>query len=155
MKLAKFFADKFGFAKTKKSEKNEIKVKSTVYPCKFNEVDKSKNVSYPEGAVAYEYKNPILTETNINAIVEPKKPTTMTKTITKKTSKHKLVKQHLIINGSITSWDAIEKYGATRLSAIIYDLRHKEKMNITSERKDFTDRYNNTSSFATYKYSVK
>lgn len=35
------------------------------------------------------------------------------------------VLKHLQEYGSITSWEAIEEYGATRLSAIIYNLRKK------------------------------
>lgn len=34
------------------------------------------------------------------------------------------VKAHLINKKSITSWDAINKYHATRLSAIIFNLRY-------------------------------
>lgn len=33
------------------------------------------------------------------------------------------VLEHLQKYGSITSWEAIEKYGATRLSSIIFNLR--------------------------------
>lgn len=33
--------------------------------------------------------------------------------------------KHMQKHGSITSMDAFELYGATRLSAIIYDLRHE------------------------------
>ena len=32
---------------------------------------------------------------------------------------------HLKLYGSITSWTAIQDYGATRLSAIIYDFRNQ------------------------------
>lgn len=32
---------------------------------------------------------------------------------------------HLKEHKTITSWEAIQLYGATRLSAIIYNLRHK------------------------------
>ena len=39
---------------------------------------------------------------------------------------------HLQRNGSITSWDAIQMYRATRLSAIIFNLR-EEGYNILSE----------------------
>lgn len=35
------------------------------------------------------------------------------------------VKAHLYNHGSITSWEAIKKYRATRLSAIIYNLKKK------------------------------
>ena len=33
------------------------------------------------------------------------------------------VKEHLLERGSITSWEAIQLYRATRLSAIIFNLR--------------------------------
>ena len=51
-------------------------------------------------------------------------------------------------NKSITSWEAIEKFGATRLSAIIFNL--KDKYNITTTREEFTDRYGNKSHYARY-----
>ena len=47
--------------------------------------------------------------------------------------KTKEVINHLLTYGSITSWEAIEKFRATRLSGIIYNLRHHYNMNITSE----------------------
>ena len=37
-------------------------------------------------------------------------------------------------NRGITSKEAIEKYGATRLSGIIYDLKHRDNLNIITER---------------------
>lgn len=42
-----------------------------------------------------------------------------------KMSKIEKVLEHLKEHGSITSWEAILKYGATRLSGIIYVLRHR------------------------------
>jgi hypothetical protein len=57
---------------------------------------------------------------------------------------------HLQQYGSITSWEAIKEYGATRLSAIIYNLRYKYSMNIINEKIDFTDRYGNKSYFVKY-----
>lgn len=60
------------------------------------------------------------------------------------------VLQYLKENGSITSWEAIQEFGATRLSAIIFNLRHKYNLNIISERIEFTDRYGYKSSFAKY-----
>jgi hypothetical protein len=50
----------------------------------------------------------------------------------KKVTKIKLVKTHLINNGSIDSWTAITFYRATRLSAIIYILKNTHGMNIES-----------------------
>ena len=48
-------------------------------------------------------------------------------------NKTKAIQLHLIEKGNITSWEAIKEYGATRLSAIIYNLRNKYGMNIITE----------------------
>ena len=48
-------------------------------------------------------------------------------------NKTKAIMEHLINIGSITTWEAIESYRATRLSAIIFNLRHQYNMNIISE----------------------
>ena len=40
-------------------------------------------------------------------------------------TKIKSVLEHLKVNGKITSWDAINLYHATRLSAIIYVLKKR------------------------------
>jgi len=66
------------------------------------------------------------------------------------TNKSQLVKKHLIENGSITSWEAIQLYGATRLSAIIFNLRHADGYAIKSLKVPFTDRFGNTSNFVKY-----
>ena len=60
------------------------------------------------------------------------------------------VLQYLKENGSITSWEAIQEFGATRLSVIIFNLRHRYNLNIISERIEFTDRYGYKNSFAKY-----
>lgn len=59
---------------------------------------------------------------------------------------------HLKEFGSITSWEAIKEYGATRLSAIIYVLRHKYHLHIETEMFEFTDRYGSKAEFARYVY---
>lgn len=59
------------------------------------------------------------------------------------------VKSHLMTKGSITSWEAIENYGATRLSAIIFKLRDKG-MNIVTEDLEAVDRNGNAVKFAKY-----
>ena len=64
-------------------------------------------------------------------------------------NKAQLVKDHLLEHGSITSWEAIEKYGATRLSAIIFNLR-KKGYDIDSVRVEGIDRYGNDSHFVRY-----
>lgn len=43
--------------------------------------------------------------------------------MTKKQTKTDMIKTHLRVKGVITSWDAITLYRATRLSAVIYNLR--------------------------------
>ena len=67
-----------------------------------------------------------------------------------KTNKHKKVLEHLKEHGKITSWEAIELYGATRLSAIIFNLRKKHL--IDTVEKTTVDRYGNTCNFAEYTY---
>ena len=64
-------------------------------------------------------------------------------------NKTKAVEIHLLEKGSITSWEAIQLYGATRLSAIIFNLRERG-MNIRTERVDFTDRFGSKASYAKY-----
>lgn len=41
------------------------------------------------------------------------------------TNKHKQVLEHLEQYGTITSWQAIQQYGATRLASIICNLRKR------------------------------
>jgi hypothetical protein len=67
----------------------------------------------------------------------------------KRTQRNEVLR-HLKENGSITSWEAIKEYGATRLSAIIYDLRHYYDLNIRSERVQFTNRYGTKSTYVIY-----
>ncbi len=50
-----------------------------------------------------------------------------------KVSKTAMVKKHLLTKKSITSWEAIEKYKVTRLSAIIHKLR-ESGWNITNKK---------------------
>jgi len=66
-----------------------------------------------------------------------------------KTTKTQLVKSHLLERGKITSWEAIENYGATRLSAIIFNLRDRG-MPIETKDIEFEDRYGNKSTYAQY-----
>lgn len=69
---------------------------------------------------------------------------------TSKTTQTSQVLKHLQKHGSITSWDAIQKYGATRLSAIIFELRKHHI--IESVMEEATDRYGNHTRFARYVY---
>lgn len=65
-------------------------------------------------------------------------------------NKTKAILKHLEEEGSITSWEAIQNYGATRLSAIIYRLRNKYGLNIITENVSFTDRYGNKADYGKY-----
>lgn len=62
------------------------------------------------------------------------------------------VLRHLEDFGSITSWMAFMDYGITRLSAIIFDLKHKYDVPIDcSERVSRKNRYGEKVSFTNYK----
>lgn len=58
------------------------------------------------------------------------------------------VLQYLKENNSITSLEAIEEFGATRLSAIIYNLRKEHK--ITTQYETSKNRYGDSVSYARY-----
>lgn len=61
--------------------------------------------------------------------------------------------RHLRDYGTITSWEAIQEYGCTRLSHYIYLLK-KEGHTITSFDEPFTNRYGEKSRFARYRLEV-
>lgn len=65
-------------------------------------------------------------------------------------TKTKAILLHLEEKGNITSWEAIKEYGATRLSGIIYNLRHRYHMNIINEWFEFKDRYGSPSRYVKY-----
>ena len=65
-------------------------------------------------------------------------------------NKTNAVQLHLLEKGEITSWEAIKEYGATRLSAIIYNLRHKRNMDIRNKTVYFKDRYGTPSHYDIY-----
>jgi len=62
-----------------------------------------------------------------------------------------VILQHLMQHGSITSFEAIQLYGVTRLSAIIYTLRHKRGFNIATDFKTVTTRLGVVTSVGIYK----
>ena len=64
-------------------------------------------------------------------------------------TKFSLVRKHLIEHGKIDSWTAINLYGATRLSAIIFDLRQLG-YNIKSVSNSAYDRNKKVCNFTTY-----
>ena len=67
-----------------------------------------------------------------------------------KTNKHKEVLKHLQEQGSITSLEAIDKYGATRLASIIFNLR-KRGYDISTNMEVTKDRYGNACQYARYR----
>ena len=67
------------------------------------------------------------------------------------TNKTEEVLKHLKTKRSITSLDAIDLYGATRLSAIIFNLK-KRGHNIECRREETIDRYGNTCRYGRYFY---
>jgi len=80
------------------------------------------------------------------------KPETFKKVRTiRENTKHQQVKKHLIEKGWIDSWTAIELFGATRLSAIIFNLR-KQGYDIVSEPQSSYDRNQELCNYTTYKY---
>lgn len=66
-----------------------------------------------------------------------------------KTTQEKEVLDYLRKIGSITSWEAIVEFGATRLSAIIYNLR-KKGYNIETNDLIVKNRYGNATVIAKY-----
>lgn len=65
-----------------------------------------------------------------------------------KTNKTQKVLEHLKKYGSITSLEAIDLYGATRLSAIIFNLR--KSYHIDGISSECTDKYGNTARYVRY-----
>ena len=69
--------------------------------------------------------------------------------MSEKKNKTQVVLEHLKNYGTITSLEAIDKYGATRLSDIIYRLR-KQGYNIETVDLPFTDRFGTKSHYGKY-----
>lgn len=65
------------------------------------------------------------------------------------TNQKQEVLRHIKKYGSITSMEAFEKYGITRLSAIIYILRREH--NIVTLMRTSVNRYGNEVNFAEYR----
>ena len=61
------------------------------------------------------------------------------------------VKRHLETFGSITSLEAFTDYGITRLSARMWDLKHKDGLSIGGSRKTARNRFNEPVWYMVYK----
>lgn len=72
-----------------------------------------------------------------------------------KLSQTKEVLRHLKEHGSITTYEAFTLYGATRLSAIIYELRHRYECDITSQPKIVETRYGHRTHIVVYKLETE
>ena len=66
--------------------------------------------------------------------------------------KNRILK-HLLEFESITSWEAINEYGCTRLSHYIYLLK-KDGYKIIGTREPFINRYGESAYFSRYKLEV-
>lgn len=75
--------------------------------------------------------------------------------IQSRTTKTRMIFWHLKNKGSITSMEAIQEYGATRLASIIHNLRYREHMNIESHEITAIDKYGNTCTYVKYVYKEK
>ena len=60
------------------------------------------------------------------------------------------IKRHLEIYGAITSIEAFREYGITRLSARIWDLRHKHGLCIESTTKTAENRFGEPTHYDEY-----
>ena len=70
------------------------------------------------------------------------------------TNKTQEVLKHLQEKNQITSMEAIDLYGATRLSSIIFNLK-KKGYDIITKREECIDRYGSTCRFGRYIYFGK
>lgn len=61
------------------------------------------------------------------------------------------VKRHLEKYGTITTLEAFRDYGITRLSARIWDLKHKDGLVITEERKVARNRFDEATHVSVYR----
>lgn len=70
----------------------------------------------------------------------------------KSKTKKEAIKEHLEKNkNGITSMEAIQLYGDTRLSGTIYELKHKDNLNIVKVNEIVKTRYGQTTLIARYK----
>ena len=67
-----------------------------------------------------------------------------------KLSQTEMLARHLNDNGSITSLEAIELYGCTRLSARVWELRHKYGIEVTSTTEVGKNRYGRMVNYTRY-----
>lgn len=64
-------------------------------------------------------------------------------------NKTQAVLDHMREHGSITQMEATEQYGATRLSAIVFNLRHRG-YDISTETEGCIDRFGSATTYGRY-----
>ena len=69
----------------------------------------------------------------------------------KRQQKHRVI-EFMKRHGGITSYEAFQELGITRLAAVIYDLRHEEGRNIVTEKRTVKTRSGRTATIAHYKF---
>jgi hypothetical protein len=69
----------------------------------------------------------------------------------KKARQKSIVLAHLESNGSITPAEAWNTYGISRLSAVVWDLRHDDGVNIHTDIVHTHNRYGDACSHAVYR----
>ena len=70
--------------------------------------------------------------------------------MSQRNSQIKVIKEYLQAGNSITSFEAFTKFKVTRLSSIIYYLKHNEGLPIKSVNKTGTNTYGNFVHYAEY-----
>lgn len=65
-------------------------------------------------------------------------------------TQRQMVIEHLNRKGSITSIEAIKKYGITRLGSVIHILRRKDDYNILSKNETSKNRYGRKVTYSRY-----
>lgn len=65
-------------------------------------------------------------------------------------NQREIILEHILNNGSITSIEAFQLYKITRISAVIYNLRHDEKLKINMKREKFASPEGRAKSFGIY-----
>jgi hypothetical protein len=66
------------------------------------------------------------------------------------TNQKEIVLDHMVMNGSITSIEAFELYKITRISAVIHQLRHVDKIKIDMKREKQALATGKSKSFGVY-----
>ena len=70
-------------------------------------------------------------------------------------SQEEIVAYHLIHAGSLSSKEANDEYGISRLAAKIWTLRHKRQWNITSEPENGKNRFGKKTNYVRYIFEEK